>query len=146
VSDVEPEQRRRALAAFLAACAAHDGDPQVIARNQRAARDRAEFLRRLVAEFVATVRITSGAGPVQVEGLTRDGRYFYYRCRHGDASLGLGADQQGAWYDPNAVRDYGPSWFDAEGTYESFVRLARKIGLPYLSTGLGWPGSPPARR
>jgi Arc/MetJ-type ribon-helix-helix transcriptional regulator len=128
-NDDEAQKRRRQKNAFLERLAAEAADPEAIARRERDAKEREAFCERLIAEYVSTAKITASAAPVQIEGLTRDGRHFYYRCRHGAASLGFGADQKAAWYDPDCVHDFGPSGFDPEETYASFARLAAKAGL-----------------
>lgn len=48
---------------------------------------------------------TSVACPEQYEGRLQDGRYFYFRFRHGKASLGLSdVSVSGAADDPYTVR------------------------------------------
>lgn len=52
-------------------------------------------------ELVATYRQTCIACPTQYEGTLKDGQVFYFRYRHGRASLGLGADEEAAVCDPS---------------------------------------------
>lgn len=44
-------------------------------------------------QVVASYTMTCFACPTQYEGRLRDGRWFYFRLRHGAARLGIGPDE-----------------------------------------------------
>jgi hypothetical protein len=56
--------------------------------------------------MVATYAVTCHAVPFQIEGTLVDGRYFYFRDRHGYASLGVGVDH-GAAVDHSFTSGWG---------------------------------------
>jgi hypothetical protein len=87
----------------------------------------------LVAEHVWTCR----ARPSQVEGKLVDGRWFYFRYRHGWASLGVGATLDEAIDDPSeaAIR-YGGKDGGVVGEAE-FRRLFEVLAHTPPSTVLG---------
>ncbi len=67
--------------------------------------------------LVRTAEETCGGCPVQIEGTLVDGHHFYFRYRHGYASLGVGPTEDAAIRDPDAAgMEYGDGWV---GVFES---------------------------
>jgi hypothetical protein len=78
--------------------------------------------------LVATYRETCIACPTQYEGTLKDGRVFYFRYRHGRATLGLGADEHAAVCDPSTVgirfeEDHLSGYVTEDEFKDLFVRL-----------------------
>lgn len=89
---------------------------------------RDELVRRLLAEHgeIAELVLTCVACPVQYEGRLVDGRHLYFRFRHGEADLGLGADDDAAMFDPHAaVTRHGD---DHSGVFDDDDTEARVFG------------------
>jgi hypothetical protein len=77
---------------------------------------------------IADFEQTCGACPEQYEGTLNDGSTFYFRYRHGWASLGIGADLDAAVCDPRevgeSVGDHYQGMFDTEDQRDAvFARL-----------------------
>lgn len=90
--------------------------------------------------LVATATQTCFACPEQWEGTLIDGSHFYFRYRHGVASLGVGPDEGSAVDDPNEVSmRYGDSMQGildgAESRRAAFAELMlRRFLLPTPTT------------
>lgn len=84
---------------------------------------------------VATVEQTSGGCPEQYEGTLIDGREFYFRYRHGWASLGLGEDRYSSKDAGMAVGDGWAGVFESEVERDRTFRqlLDEATGVPPLS-------------
>jgi hypothetical protein len=71
--------------------------------------------------LVTQDELTCGACPVQIKGLLTDGRQFYFRYRHGWASVGVGRDQGEAVGDPGEVgQDHGHR---SQGVFDSGAEM-----------------------
>ena len=75
-----------------------------------------------------------GACPVQHWGVLTDGRVFYFRYRHGWASISLGPE----WYEPGLLPVRNPlvTYDEWHAAYEAGLRDA-DLPMLYLVTGAG---------
>ena len=80
-------------------------------------------------DLVDTDKQTCSACPTQWEGRLKDGREFYFRYRHGYASLelyGIASGQAGMVTHPNGMAD---GVLYTEQYHEVFVQLYNQIQL-----------------